>query len=110
VRPAVWPFFAPYLLCVRIEGHGAGGTGTKEPKFGAFAPVPAEAHRRAACGPALLDTEVIFGYKLDQSLDGGALPRSLQTWTFVHNFRQSLRAWMVASCSAPGRHGLWPQR
>ena len=73
--------FAPNLLCVCTKGHGAWGQ--ERQNFVAFSLDPTEAHRRAACSPSLSDTEVIFGYKLDQSLDGGALPSSLQTWIFV---------------------------
>ena len=63
------------------------------------------ARRRAACRPGPLATKVTFGYKLDQSLDGGALPSGLQTWTFGHNSNQSLRAWMVARSRATCRPG-----
>ena len=44
-----------------------------------------------------------FGYKLDQSLDGGALPISLQTWTFGRCASQRVRVWLVARYR-------WPQR
>ena len=37
-----------------------------------------------------------FGYKLDQSLDGGTLPISLQAWTFGRCSSQRVRAWLMA--------------
>ena len=71
---------------------------------------PDGVHRRATCRPAPWATKVIFGYKLDQSVDGGALPSSLQTGTFVHSSSQSWRVWMVAHRRASGRHVLLATR